>query len=87
MLIHQHEHIKCTKNSYFCGKSGNHTCWLFSSVIMQFVSQKGLDAKSFVFGKHIIHAVDITFITLAVDVSLVINKSVYQGSKNKQQFL
>jgi hypothetical protein len=54
---------------------------------MQFVSQKGLDAKSFVFGKHIIHAVDITFVTLAVDVSLVINKSVYQGSKNKQQFL
>jgi len=32
------------------------TYWLFTSVIMQFVSHRGLDAVCFVFGKHLIHA-------------------------------
>ena len=83
----QHEHIRCTGNWCFCGKSGNHTGWLFSSVIMQFVSHRGHNAERFVFGKHIIHAVDIILVTLAVDVSLIIKNSMYPGCKNKQPFL
>lgn len=50
---------------------------------MQFVSHRGLAAECFVFGKHLIHVADITLVTLAVDVSLVINKIVYAGCKNK----
>jgi len=40
----------------FLWQNSNHTCWLFSSVIMPLVSHRGLDAECFVFGKHIIHA-------------------------------
>jgi len=38
------------------------------------------------FRKHLIHAVDITLVTMAVDVSLVINKYVYAKCKNQHPF-
>jgi hypothetical protein len=87
--IQQHGYIPYKWNSYFCARSGNHsfTCRLFSSVIMQLVPHSGLGAECFAFGKHLIHAVNITLVTLADDVSLVINKSVYTGYKNHQPFL
>jgi len=54
---------------------------------MQFVSHRGLDADCFIFGKHLIHVVDITLVTLAVDVSLVKNKYVYASCKIQHPFL
>jgi len=46
-----------------------------------------MDAECFVFEKHLIHAVDITLVTPAVDVSLIINKYVHPGYNKQHPFL